>query len=55
MSDKAYQIIGVTGFIISGLIFIAVGIKFGDNLTVIGSVIWTLSCIIWMIPLIKSK
>ena len=55
MSDKAYQIIGLTGFIIAGFVFVAVGIKFGDNLTIIGSVIWILSCIISMIPMIKRK
>jgi len=55
MSDKAYQIIGLTGFIIAGFVFVAVGIKFGDNLTIIGSVIWILSCIIWMIPLIRHE
>ena len=55
MSDKSYQIIGMIGFIIAGFIFIAVGIKFGDSLTIIGSSVWILSCIIIMIPLVKSK
>gem|GEM_PF-6456187 len=55
MTDKWYQIVGLLGFILSGLIFIAVGIKYGDILTILGSVIWTVSCLVWMIPLLKTK
>jgi len=55
MDERRYQIIGLLGFIVAGLIFIAAGINFGDTLTIIGSVTWVLSCIVWMIPLLKSK
>jgi len=54
MDEKWYQIIGLLGFIIAGFIFIAAGINSGDALTIIGSIVWTLSCVIWMIPLVKS-
>ena len=48
MDERRYQIMGLLGFIASG-------INFGDGLTILGSVIWVLSCIVWMIPLVKSK
>ncbi len=55
MQERHYQIIGLIGFIIAGFIFIAVGVRSDDILTVIGSVVWTLACMIWMIPLFRSK
>ncbi len=55
MEEKWYQIIGLVGFIIAGIIFIVVGIQYGDSLTIIGSIIWTASCIIWMIPLVRPQ
>lgn len=55
MDEKHYQIAGLVGFIIAGFIFIAAGINFGDLLTIAGSVVWVLSCIVWMIPLLKSE
>jgi hypothetical protein len=55
MGDDIYQLIGLIGFIIAGFIFIAVGIRFEDMLTVAGSVVWTLSCFVWMIPLLRKK
>jgi uncharacterized membrane protein YhhN len=55
MDEKYYQLIGLMGFIVAGLIFIAVGIRFGDTLTITGSIIWVLSCLVWMIPVLKPK
>ncbi len=55
MDDNRYQLIGLVGFIIAGFIFVAAGIKFGDPLTISGSVVWILSCVVWLIPLIKPK
>lgn len=55
MDDKHYQLAGLVGFIIAGLLFVGVGIKFGDPLTIAGSVVWIVSCLIWMIPLLKPK
>lgn len=53
MTEKHYQIIGLVGFIVAGFIFIAVGIRSDDILTVIGSMVWTVSCVIWIIPLLR--
>jgi membrane protein DedA with SNARE-associated domain len=55
MDDDKYQLIGLIGFIIAGFIFIAVGVKSGDWLTISGSVVWILSCLVWMVPILRSK
>ena len=53
MADDTYQLIGLIGFIIAGVLFVIVGIRFGDPLTVAGSAVWIVSCLIWMIPLLR--
>lgn len=55
MNENKYQMIGLIGFILAGLVFIVAGLKSGDVLTIAGSIIWTASCVIWMIPLLKSN
>ena len=55
MDENHYQMIGLIGFIVAGLIFVAVGVKHGDMLTIVGSLVWIASCVIWMVPIIKSK
>jgi hypothetical protein len=55
MNEHHYPLVRLVGFIMAGLVLIAAGINFGDPLTFIGSVIWVISCLIWMIPLLKSK
>ena len=54
MQDHHYQIVGLIGFIVAGFIFIALGIKTDDLLTIVGSVVWTVSCFIWLIPHFKK-
>ena len=48
--DWRLELVGLIGFCISGTIFIFSGLKNGDILTVLGSLVWILSCVIWMIP-----
>ena len=55
MREKHYQMIGLVGFLVAGVIFIATGIRYGDSLTILGSVVWMISCLIWMIPLFQSR
>ena len=55
MNDHHYHIAGLIGFIIAGFIFVAEGIRHGDTLTVIGSLVWIVSCVIWLIPLIRPR
>lgn len=52
MDDDKAQLIGLIGFILAGLIFAVVGVRADDPLTVIGSLIWTASCLVWMIPIV---
>ena len=55
MSEQRYQMLGLIGFAVAGFVFIAAGARSGDPLTIIGSVIWIISCLIWMIPLLQSS
>ena len=55
MNDNHYQVIGLLGFILAGFVFVAAGINFGDPLTIAGSVIWIVSCLVWLIPLIRPR
>ena len=55
MRDDFYQLIGLVGFIIAGIIFIIIGLRADDMLTVIASVIWIVSCLVWLIPIFKSR
>ncbi len=55
MEEKYYQIAGLGGFIVAGFLFIAVGVRSNDVLTIIASIIWTLSCLVWLIPLLKKN
>ena len=55
MHEQRYQIIGLAGFILAGVLFIIAGLRAGDVLTTSGSVIWTLSCVIWLIPYLSRN
>jgi uncharacterized membrane protein YhhN len=54
MDDRRNQPIGLVEFIISGFIFIAAGIRSGDAMAVIGSVLWVAACVVWAVPLVWS-
>ncbi len=47
--DWKLELFALIGFCVSGVIFILSGIQNGDILTIIGSSIWIISCIFWMI------
>ncbi len=53
MDERHYQLVGLIGFIIAGLFFVAVGIRLGDALTIIGSVVWIAACVVWLIPALR--
>lgn len=42
------ELFALGGFCVSGFFFVASGILNGDMLTVGGSVVWLLSCLVWM-------
>ena len=53
VDERHYQFIGLIGFIIAGLFFVAVGIRLGDTLTIIGSLVWIAACVVWLIPALR--
>ena len=54
MSQQQSQMLGLIGFVLAGLVFIAAGVRSGDVLTIVGSSLWIVSCVIWMIPLVRA-
>jgi hypothetical protein len=47
-NDWKLELFALIGFCASGVFFIASGIQNGDVLTIVGSSVWILSCIVWM-------
>lgn len=54
MSKRNCELVGLLGFVLAGFFYIAAGVRSGDALTTIGSVVWTVACLIWMIPLVRK-
>ena len=50
-----FELFGLIGFFISGLIFIVAGLRSGDYLAVSGSIVWTVACLIWLIPVLSRR
>ena len=50
MSDEKFEQLGLAGFILAGFIFIAVGLRDGDTLVLVGGVVWTIACCLWLVP-----
>lgn len=46
--DWKLELSALIGFCLSGGLFIASGIRNGDVLTIAGSLVWILSCIVWL-------
>ncbi|MFP4168318.1 MAG: hypothetical protein ACLFSY_05645 [Desulfonatronovibrionaceae bacterium] len=55
MKERYYQIAGLIGFILSGLFFIAAGLKNKDLPTILGSLAWIAACVVWLIPLLRPQ
>jgi len=55
MKNFYFELFGLIGFFISGLIFIVAGLRSGDYLAVSGSIVWTAACLLWMIPVISRR
>jgi hypothetical protein len=52
--DLKYQLLGWILFIVCAIFFIASSLKNGDILTFIGSVIFLIACVIFLIPLFRT-
>lgn len=46
--DWKLEVFALLGFCASGVIFLISGIQSGDILTIAGSSVWILSCLVWM-------
>jgi len=55
MDERKFNIAGLLGFMASGAIFVVAGIRAGDLLTIIGSVVWIGACIVWIVPLVRPR
>ncbi len=55
MSDENYQLLGLIGFVLSGVFFLISGIQAGDALTIAGSSAWMIACLGWAIPLMRAR
>jgi len=55
MKNFYFELFGLIGFFVSGLIFIVAGLRSGDYLAVSGSIVWTAACLLWMIPVISRR
>jgi hypothetical protein len=49
-NDWKLELGALNGFCLSGVIFILSGIENKDILTIAGSAVWIISCIVWMLP-----
>jgi uncharacterized membrane protein YhhN len=49
-----YQLLGWILFIVCAIFFIASSLKNEDTLTLIGSVVFLIACIVFLMPLLRS-
>lgn len=52
--EHKYHLVGWMLFVICALFFIASSLKHGDALTLIGSLLFLVSCIVFIIPLVDT-
>ena len=55
MKTFYFELFGLMGFFISGLIFIVAGLRSGDYLAVSGSIVWTVACVLWLVPVLSRR
>jgi hypothetical protein len=55
MDERKFNIAGLIGFMVSGAMFLAVGLRSGDTLTAIASFVWLGSCVVWILPLLARR
>ena len=55
MDERKFSILGLIGFAISGALFMVAGLRAGDHLTAVASLVWLASCVVWMIPLLRRR
>lgn len=49
------EIAGLCGFTISGLLFVMAALRSGDVLSLLGSLVWIVSCVGWITALSRGR
>ena len=58
VTEKAKQLFELTGwviFVLSACFFLAATIKSGDQLSIAGSALFLIACIVFMVPLVRLR
>ncbi len=55
MDHRSAQLAGLGLFSTSGLIFLGAGVRAGDTLTTVGSIVWLIGCAVWLLPYFRSS
>ncbi len=51
---KYIDIVGLSGFSVSGLLFVISSIRAGDPFSLAGSIVWIISCLAWIAALLRT-
>ncbi len=54
MEGKA-EFLGLVGFTVSGLLFVVSAVRTGDPFALVGSILWTLSCLVWIGAILLAR
>ena len=54
MTEKTYHLIGWTLFIVCAVLYTISGLRSGDTLTIVGSIVFLVACFAFIVPLIQS-
>jgi len=52
VSEVRWSLLGLTGFVVSGILFSVSAIRAGDPWATAGCVVWVVACLVWAVPLI---
>ena len=55
MDEKTCQVLGLIGFVVAGILFVAIGLRDGDWLVIAASMVWNASCLIWLMPHLRGN
>lgn len=52
---KKIDIAGLAGFSVSGLFFVISSLRTGDPYSLAGSIVWIVSCLGWIVALLRTR
>lgn len=53
-NDLIYHLIGWVLFIVCAVLYLAAGLRTGDVLTIVGSVVFLVACFVFLVPVIRG-